>query len=86
MDPARMFKESLTSRPELENSQGRSISTFLQLASPRPIYPKLQTYRCTAPIEAMGYNRTHAPQQSAASRSPGGSIRFRAVLRKLVAA
>jgi hypothetical protein len=22
MDPARMFKESLTSRPELENSQG----------------------------------------------------------------
>jgi hypothetical protein len=24
MDPARMFKESLTSRPELENSQGQS--------------------------------------------------------------
>jgi hypothetical protein len=24
MDPARMFKESLTSRPELENSQGHS--------------------------------------------------------------
>ena len=23
MDPARMFKESLTSRPELENSQGQ---------------------------------------------------------------
>jgi hypothetical protein len=24
MDPARMFKESLTSRPELENSQGQT--------------------------------------------------------------
>ncbi|MGY3354341.1 hypothetical protein ACVWZK_001004 [Bradyrhizobium sp. GM0.4] len=24
MDPARMFKESLTSRPELENSQGQN--------------------------------------------------------------
>jgi hypothetical protein len=23
MDPARMFKESLTSRPELENNQGQ---------------------------------------------------------------
>ena len=28
MDPARMFKESLTSRPELENSQGPK-PTFL---------------------------------------------------------
>ena len=26
MDPARMFKESLTSRPELENSQGQFAS------------------------------------------------------------
>ena len=25
MDPARMFKESLTSRPELENSQGQKL-------------------------------------------------------------
>jgi len=25
MDPARMFKESLTSRPELENSQGHQL-------------------------------------------------------------
>jgi hypothetical protein len=25
MDPARMFKESLTSRPELENSLGQSL-------------------------------------------------------------
>lgn len=25
MDPARMFKESLTSRPELENSQGHKV-------------------------------------------------------------
>ncbi|SDJ05976.1 hypothetical protein SAMN05216338_10381 [Bradyrhizobium sp. Rc2d] len=25
MDPARMFKESLTSRPELENSQGHRL-------------------------------------------------------------
>jgi hypothetical protein len=27
MDPARMFRESLTSRPELENSQGH-LQTF----------------------------------------------------------
>jgi len=25
MDPARMFKESLTSRPELETSQGQKL-------------------------------------------------------------
>ncbi|MGY4592832.1 hypothetical protein ACVWXL_000578 [Bradyrhizobium sp. GM22.5] len=28
MDPARMFKESLTSRPELENSQGHHPLRF----------------------------------------------------------
>jgi hypothetical protein len=27
MDPARMFKESLTSRPELENSQGQKATS-----------------------------------------------------------
>ena len=27
MDPARTFKESLTSRPELENSQGHSLTS-----------------------------------------------------------
>jgi hypothetical protein len=27
MDPARTFKESLTSRPELENSQGHKLSS-----------------------------------------------------------
>lgn len=31
MDPARMFKESLTSRPELENSQGQSETSALDL-------------------------------------------------------
>jgi len=31
MDPARMFKESLTSRPELENSQGH-LRTLAQAA------------------------------------------------------
>ena len=29
MDPARLFKESLTSRPELENSQGQSLPFVL---------------------------------------------------------
>jgi hypothetical protein len=41
MDPARIFKESLTSRPELENSQGQyrksalatAMSAFLPLAT-----------------------------------------------------
>ena len=35
MDPARMFKESLTSRPELENSQGQNrtfVAGFLRNA------------------------------------------------------
>ena len=30
MDPARMFKESLTSRPELENSQGQEQTSRAQ--------------------------------------------------------
>ena len=30
MDPARMFKESLTSRPELENSQGQTRKSAMQ--------------------------------------------------------
>ncbi|MBB4264253.1 hypothetical protein GGD64_008326 [Bradyrhizobium sp. CIR3A] len=37
MDPARMFKESLTSRPELENSQDpeQKSTTQLHLTSRR---------------------------------------------------
>ena len=34
MDPARMFKESLTSRPELENSQGqKQTSAYARVMS-----------------------------------------------------
>ena len=38
MDPARMFKESLTSRPELENSQGHSSSNARRSMS--QVYPQ----------------------------------------------
>ena len=40
MDPARIFKESLTSRPELENSQGqnrKSAFVIARSALPPPI-------------------------------------------------
>jgi hypothetical protein len=42
MDPARMFKESLTSRPELENSQGqtRPIPAFWGMSAVDPIATK----------------------------------------------
>ena len=39
MDPARMFKESLTPRPELENSQGHS-RPFGQTRA-LPLFPRL---------------------------------------------
>ena len=38
MDPARMFKESLTPRPELENSQGHSSSNARRSMS--QVYPQ----------------------------------------------
>lgn len=44
MDPARMFKESLTSRPELENSQGhKRQSTQAQPASGLPSIADIAT-------------------------------------------
>jgi hypothetical protein len=36
MDPARMLTESLTPRPELENSQGQDAKSLLKLAFPLP--------------------------------------------------
>jgi hypothetical protein len=36
MDPARMLKESLTSRPELENSLGQTRTSSLGAARPLP--------------------------------------------------
>lgn len=55
MDPARMFKESLTSLPELENSQGQS-----RWSAPEPalqVHPQHRTCRSTAPTYAMGQKR-----------------------------
>ena len=43
MDPARMFKESLTSRPELENSQ--VIRVGLVASRQFPLRPRLQKWR-----------------------------------------
>ena len=34
MDPARMFKESLTSRPELENSHGQNSKVESHCSAP----------------------------------------------------
>jgi hypothetical protein len=39
MDPARMFKESLTSRPELENSQGQKQT--LQRVRGRSVHSRI---------------------------------------------
>src|SRR3954465_3531870 len=48
MDPARMFKESLTSRPELENSQGQKakfrMNRRLLLLAQKGISPVFYKY------------------------------------------
>jgi hypothetical protein len=44
MDPARMFKESLTSRPELENNQGHS-RRFRDVGCESALSPKTDIVR-----------------------------------------
>jgi hypothetical protein len=58
MDPARMFKESLTSRPELENSQGQ-IAT-----SSHRIGPKYASYGPKADVREFESDQPHQLRRS----------------------
>lgn len=56
MDPARMFKESLTSRPELENSQGQKLPNWARLQTSS--LPLWLTCTDTPPTETIGQKRS----------------------------
>jgi hypothetical protein len=61
MDPARKFKESLTSRPELENSQGHSRPTLrVRLAFDVCFSPESDLIAGWQRNDAMGARRRHS--------------------------
>ena len=58
MDPARMFKESLTSRPELENSQGQKRKC-LRWHRMSPLPPRADFGRPPAQVRFVPERKTY---------------------------
>jgi hypothetical protein len=48
MDPARIFTESLTPRPELENSQGHDVGSMFGLAESGRGWTVYEYIRCSS--------------------------------------
>jgi hypothetical protein len=67
MDPARMFKESLTSRPELENSQGQSRHFGRR--------PTTSGLPLETDIVRVGRNVSKVPTADSCTAANNGSIR-----------
>jgi hypothetical protein len=63
MDPARMFKESLTSHPELENSQGQKAS----------FSPSDEDFRCT-PVNGHRHGRSACLKRADSVEEVGSSF------------
>jgi hypothetical protein len=76
MDPARIFTESLTPRPELENSQG-SKPEELWSSKSSPLRPEEPTWSGHRGFGAWGQNPT-SPRKRESCAPQDSRLRFKA--------